>query len=185
MEIIIKNMVCDRCKWVVAQHLTQLGLPYQNIELGKVQFEQMPTASQIEALAQVLETSGFVLLTNKQSQLVEQIKTNIILLIHQQPQLLQKVKLSDWLAQKLDKDFKALSQLFSEQEGITVEQYFIVQKIARVKEFIQYNELSLSQIADLLHYSSVQHLSNQFKKVTGQTPSQYKENPQRKPLDFA
>lgn len=174
MHLYIKNMVCHRCKMVVKAELEKLGLHPIVIELGEVVIEEKElTNEQQNKLSDVLKVVGFRLIDDKRSKLIEQIKTFIIDAIHykeEQP----KNNFSKLIAQHLHHDYSYLSNLFSEVEGITIEQYIITQRIEKVKELLMYGELSLSQIAFELGYSSTAHLSNQFKKLTGLTPSVFK-----------
>lgn len=184
MILYIKNMVCNRCKMVVKAELEKLGIHAQKVELGEVTLEQGLEASEKDQLNMVLTELGFELIDDKKSRYIEKIKSVIIALIHEQNNDL-KITLSDYLIQKVYHDYFYLSNLFSEIEGITIEKYFIAQKIERVKELLAYKELSLGEIAFRLNYSSVAHLSNQFKKVTGLSPSHFKNlrTGRRKPLD--
>ncbi|RZL49430.1 MAG: AraC family transcriptional regulator [Pedobacter sp.] len=185
MKLYIKNMVCDRCKMVVKTELEKLGFNPIYVTLGEVEIaEKQVNTKQITALQLMLNGFGFELLTDKKKQLVEQIKAIIIELAHYGTDAL-KVNLSAYLSEKLVVDYTHLSAIFSEVEQSTIEKYFIKQKIEKVKELLSYGEISLSEIANLLNYSSVAHLSAQFKKITGQTPSQYKSNQKvvRKTLD--
>lgn len=170
----IKNMVCDRCKMVVEDSFKKVGAHVVSTELGEIQTTENLSSFQLEALDSLLNRHGFELLDDKQSRIVEKIKNVVIELIYNQQHDNFKSNFSDYLSQKLNRDYSGLSTLFSTHEGSTIEQYIIRQKIERVKELLMYDEQSLSQIADDLQYSSVAHLSNQFKKVTGLTPSQYK-----------
>ncbi|MCD8165751.1 MAG: AraC family transcriptional regulator [Bacteroides sp.] len=183
-KLYIKNMVCRRCILVVTRELERLKLNPVFVVLGEVILSNPLTAEKRQRIKEALHPLGFELTDSKQVRLIQQIKNSIIELIHQQNSDL-KIKLSDYLAHKLHTDYSTLSTLFSETEGITLEKYFIAQKIERVKEPLIYDELTLSQIADLLHYSSTAHLSSQFKKVTGFTPSYFKQlgAQRRKPLD--
>ena len=184
MQLYIKNMVCDRCILVIKEQLEKAGIPYNNINLGEVELEKDPTPQQLEVLNKNLTSIGFELLDDKKDKLVEKIKNIIISLIHRNEDSNNK-KLSAILEERLLLDYHYLSNLFSSQEGITIEKYSIRQRIERVKELLTYNELSLSEIADQMEYSSVQHLSQQFKKETGLTPTQFRElkDNTRKPLD--
>jgi len=185
MILYIKNMVCDRCILVVRQQLDKLDLPYNRIQLGEVELSGTPSAGKLQALRESLHTLGFELLDDKKSTVVEKIKNIIIRLIHPVDEIGLTKKISVLLEEKIKMDYHYLSGLFSSVEGITIEKYVILQRIEKVKELLKYDELSLSEIADQLGYSSVQHLSQQFKKITGLTPThfkQLKEN-QRKPLD--
>ena len=159
---------------VVKTELEKLGFNPIDVKLGEVEIAQENIEDlQNAALQQVLSRFGFELLTDKKKQLVEQTKTAIIELVHYTNEAL-KVNLSEYLSRKLDLDYAHLSTIFSETEHNTIEKYFIQQKIERVKELLTYGEKSLSEIAYLLNYSSVAHLSAQFKKVVGQTPTKYK-----------
>lgn len=180
----IKNMVCSRCKMVVAAELEKLGYHAAHVELGEATLDKDLTRGDTARIDQALQAVGFSLIDDKRSRLIQRIKTLIVELVHQRNSAL-KSNLSDYLAEQLHHDYPYLSGLFSEVEGTTIEKYFIAQKIERVKELLVYNELTLSEIADQLHYSSVAHLSNQFKKVTGLTPSHFKQvgDARRKALD--
>ena len=178
-------MVCDRCLMAVRQQLEALQLPYKNIQLGEVELSAPLASEQLEILKEKLSHLGFELLDDKKSAIVSKIKSTIVQLIHGSEQVELITKVSVLLSEKLNLDYHYLSALFSSIEGVTIEKYVILQRIERVKELLMYDELSLSEIAYNLGYSSVQHLSLQFKKITGLTPShfkQLKEN-KRKPLD--
>lgn len=177
-------MVCNRCIMVVKNEMEQLGFQILNISLGEVELTNDLSEKEKENLDQHLKTFGFELIDDKKSRLIEQIKSSIIEIIHQNKNEL-KSNLSDFLSAKLHHDYTYLSNLFSEIEGATIEKYFIAQKIEKVKELLVYDELSLSEIAYQMNYSSVGYLSNQFKKVTGLTPTHFKniKEIKRKPLD--
>ena len=187
MHLYIKNMVCNRCKMVVQAELQQLGLHPVHIALGEVELaeKQIPKAT-LALLESKLQAIGFELIDDRKSRIIEKIKTLVLELVHHSDEA-TRLKYSEYIAGHLNYDYTYLSKLFSEVEGITIEQYIIAQKTERVKELLIYDELSLSEIADKLGYSSVAHLSAQFKKVTGLTPSFYKNKGirQRKPLDEA
>lgn len=175
MLLYIKNMVCHRCKMVVKTELEKLNLHPVNIALGEVVIEEKELSKdQSNQLADALKAVGFELIDDKRSKLIEQIKTFIIDTVHYKDEQPKK-NYSELLSKHLYHDYSHLSSLFSEVEGITIEQYIINQKIEKVKELLMYGELSLSQIALLLGYSSTSHLSNQFKKLTGLTPSKFKQ----------
>ncbi|WP_312334853.1 AraC family transcriptional regulator [Sphingobacterium sp.] len=182
--IFIKNMVCNRCIMVVQNELDKLGLEVKNIRLGEVTLEQEPTTEEKKKLEEALIPLGFQLIDDKKSRIIEKIKNAIIELVHHQDSEI-KTNLSDVLSSKLHHDYNYLSNLFSEVEGTTIEKYFIAQKVEKVKELLVYDELSLSEIAFRLNYSSVAYLSNQFKKVTGLSPSHFKQirEDKRKSLD--
>lgn len=177
MEIYIKNMVCGRCVKVVQEELLKLGLKPVKIELGMVRLEEneIDTKKQSE-LKEVLSGLGFELLDSNRAKLIEQIKSIVINKIYYSPDPEDKVNWSKLLADKCFHEYNYLSSLFSSVEGITIEQYIIKQKIERVKELLFYDELNLGEIAHKLGYSSIAHLSGQFKKVTGQTPSEFKKS---------
>jgi len=184
-QLHIKNMVCDRCIMVVKQLFLDLNIDFHQIQLGQVELKQEPDAQQLEKIRSLLEQHGFELLDDKKSKIVEKIKTTIVSLIHGKEAEELNLKLSAILEEKLQTDYHYLSTLFSSVEGVTIERYTILQRIEKVKELLMYDEKSLSEIAYEMGYSSVQHLSQQFKKITGLTPShfkQLKEN-KRKPLD--
>ncbi|RSC93335.1 helix-turn-helix domain-containing protein [Tenacibaculum singaporense] len=184
MTLIIKNMVCNRCILVIQNELDKLGIRVKNIKLGEVILEKELTSDEKESLDKVLLDLGFEIIDDKKSRIIEKIKNLIINLVHHQDSE-TKINLSELLSNELHHDYNYLSNLFSEVEGTTIEKYFIAQKIEKVKELLVYDELSLSEIAFRLHYSSVAYLSNQFKKVTGLTPSHFKKirKDRRKPLD--
>lgn len=184
MNIYIKNMVCNRCIMVVHQEIEKLGFRIQAIKLGEVVLKETLEKAQLATIADVLEPLGFALIDDKKSQLIAQIKAIVIQWVREQDGE-RTVNLSDILADQLHHDYNYLSNLFSEVEGITIEKYHIAQKIEYVKELLVYDELSLSEIAYQLGYSSVAYLSNQFKKVTGLSPSHFKKirEDKRKPLD--
>jgi AraC-like DNA-binding protein/copper chaperone CopZ len=184
MNLYIKNMVCDRCKAAITRELEKQHIAFEKVELGEVVLEKVPNARQLEAFKNNIEALGFELMDDKKSKIIEKIKAEVIKTIHHPEQKI-KTNFSTYLAEKIGKDYSSLSSLFSEVEGTTIEQYIIHQKIERAKELLVYNELSLSEIADELNYSSAAHLSNQFKKVTGLTPSHFKNlrSHLRKPLD--
>jgi AraC family transcriptional regulator len=175
MHLYIKNMVCQRCKMVVKAELEKLGLHPIVVELGEVVIEEKQlTKAQQDQLPGALTAIGFELIDDKRSKLIEQIKTFIIDIVHYKEEQPKK-NFSELISKHLHHDYSYLSNLFSQVEGITIEQYIITQRIEKVKELLMYGELSLSQIAFQLGYSSTAHLSNQFKKLTGFTPSQFKQ----------
>jgi len=183
MKLYIKNMVCGRCKMVVKNEFEKLGIQTISIELGEVELQNAITKDQKNNLLIRLHALGFDLIDDKKSKTIEKIKTLIIDLVHHKNNEL-KTNLSDYLAENLNQDYNSLSNLFSEVENTTIEKYFISQKIEKVKELIIYNELSLSEIADILNYSNVAHLSNQFKKVTGFTPTYFKQLKNKKRIQI-
>lgn len=177
-------MVCIRCKMIVKDELSKLGLHYIRVELGEVEIMENITEEQQNKMKIALLKWGLELMDNKKSMLIEKIKSAVIESIHYSEEQLQ-INFSKYLSEKLNYDYTYLSNLFSEVEGTTIEHFIIAHKIERVKELLVYNELNLTEIAWKLHYSSVAHLSNQFKKVTGLTASHFKQLRQkrRKTLD--
>ncbi|MCW3091431.1 MAG: helix-turn-helix transcriptional regulator [Ferruginibacter sp.] len=173
MELFIKNMVCNRCISAVKQEFEKLKLPVNSIALGEVQLAKEPSEKQLVQLRQSLAILGFEVLDDSKKKLIEKIKNTIITQVHYNSGDEQQ-NFSEILSKKLNKDYSYLSGLFSEVESITIEKYTINQKIEKIKELIIYNEMNLSEIAYQLGYSSVAHLSGQFKKVTGLTPSHFK-----------
>lgn len=184
VTLFIKNMVCNRCVMVVQNELEKLGISFISIKLGEVTLEKDLSIREKEVLEQNLTAIGFRLIDSKKKQIIEQIKNLIIDLVHYKDTS-PKHNLSELLSKELQFDYNYLSNLFSEEENTTIEKYFIAQKIEKVKELLAYDELSLSEIAQRLNYSSVAYLSNQFKKVTGLTPNHFKnlKEEKRKPLD--
>ncbi len=179
MKLFIKYMVSLRCKMMVKEELRELGLNYVIVDLGMIEILEDITQEQREQLGRNLLKSGLELLEDKKSILIEKIKIVITEMIHYSDEL-PKVNYSDYISQKLDYDYTYLANIFSEVKGITIQQYIIIHKIEKVKELILYDDLSLSEISYKLHYSSPAHLSNQFKKVTGLTPSFYKKMKQKR-----
>lgn len=180
----IKNMVCDRCIMVVKSELEQLGLRPLSVELGVVELDrELPEPDKVLLNDRFLKL-GFELIDDKKGRLVERIKTLVIEFVHY-PEGKQHVNFSDYLTQHIPLEYNYLSNLFSEMEGTTIEKFHIAQKIERVKELLAYDELSLSEIAHQMDYSSVAYLSAQFKKVVGVTPSHFKgiKTAKRKALD--
>jgi AraC-like DNA-binding protein len=181
MKLYIKNMVCSRCKMVVKAELDKLGLNAGSVELGEVDLNTEPDKTTLLQLDNNLKQLGFEIIDDRKSRLIELIKNAVIGLIHHNEGH-NNLNLSEYLSQKLNYDYNYLSNLFSEVEGSTIEKYFIAQKIEKVKELMMYDELTLSQIAHQLGYSSTAYLSAQFKKQTGLTPTYYraiKENRRR------
>ena len=169
----IKNMVCDRCKAAVAKVLADLGLTPHAIELGTAEVEGTLDDAKLGLLRAALARQGFELLEDRRKQTVDRIKSAIIKLVHYRDNR-QQVNLSAFLSNELGMEYSSLSKLFSENTGLTIERYFILQRVERIKELIFYGEMSLSEIARKMNYSSVAYLSTQFKSVTGMTPSQFK-----------
>ena len=173
MKIYIKNMVCYRCKLMVKSELEKLGLHPVFIEMGEITIKEDSIDKVKAELIKNLESMGLELMDDKRSQTIEKIKT-LILEIVNEPEVFLKINLSNYLSENLNQNSHYLSNLFTEANGITIEHYFITQKIERAKELLIYNEHSLSEIAFQLNYSSVAHLSKQFKKITGLTATQFK-----------
>ena len=184
MRLFIKNMVSIRCKLVVKSELEKLNLCYKTVELGEVELEEDISDQKREALKQALLKSGLVLMEDKKRILVEKIKTIIIEMVHYWDEL-PEVNYSVYISQKLNLNYTYIANLFAEVKGTTIEQFIIIHKIERVKELIIYDELTLTEIAELMQYSSVAHLSKQFKKITGLAPSHFKQlkNKRRNPLE--
>lgn len=172
MEITIKNMVCPRCISSVQSIFKSHQIPTSQVELGRVVTEHDVTATEKDKLKQELSNAGFEWIDDHKTALIEKIKTLIIEAIHHGS--MPRLSWSEFLSSELPYDYKYISHLFSEIHGITIEQYILRQKIEKVKELIRYDQLTLSQIAYHLQYSSVAHLSAQFKKITGMTPSEFK-----------
>lgn len=166
-------MVSERCKIVVKEELKKLRLHYVIVDMGVVDIMENLTPEQHEQIKTALLRSGLELMDDKKAVLIEKIKNVIIDMIHYKDDML-KINFSDYLSEKLNHDYTYLANLFSEVQGTTIEKFIISHKIERVKELIIYDELSLSEIAWKMHYSSVAHLSNQFKKITGLTPSHFR-----------
>jgi len=177
-------MVCIRCKMVVKEELTNLGIHFTSVELGEAEVVENISAEQHEQIKTALMRSGLELMDDKKSILIQKIKNVIIELVHYSEEPL-KINFSEFLSQKLNYDYTYLANLFSEVQGTTIEKFLIAHKIERVKELLVYNELNLTEIAYRMHYSGVAHLSAQFKKVTGLTPSHFKQlkNKRRSMLD--
>lgn len=173
MKIYIKNMVCIRCKLAVKNELEKLGLHHTRVELGETEILEDLSAELRYKLSDSLNKIGLELIEDKKSILVEKVKTTIIDLIYYRDNQI-RTNLSDYLKEKLNYNYTSLSHLFSEIKGTTIERFYLTQKVERVKELLIYDELNLSDIAFKLNYSSVAHLSNQFKKITGLTPSNFK-----------
>jgi AraC family transcriptional regulator len=177
MTINNENMVCDRCKKVVQEEMAKLGIVLTSVELGEVETAVEPDQTLLKDIRNMLERNGFALLDDKKDALVEHIRTLII----EEVQYLKgnkptQMNFSDYLAMKTGYEYSYISNLFSTETGQPIEQYIIAQKVEKVKEWLSYNELSLSEMAWRLSYSSAAHLSNQFKKVTGITPGAFKKS---------
>jgi len=173
MKIYIKNMVCTRCKMVVKSELEKLDIHFRTIELGKVETTNNISQEKLKLFNNNLKQCGLELIEDRKNILIEKIKTAIVELVHYSDEQL-KIILSDYLSEKLNYNYTYLAKIFSEVQGTSIEKFFITQKIERVKELLVYNELNLKEISFITRYSSVAHLSNQFKKTTGLAPSQFR-----------
>lgn len=184
MKIFIKNMVSNRCKIIVKTELQSLGLEFKTIELGEIELMEKPSAMKNVELITALQKWDFEIIDNRKAILTERIKAAIIEMIHMTNEL-PRINYSAYLSKKLLHDYTYLSNLFSEVEKITIEHFIISHKIEKVKELLMYDEYNLTEIARMLNYSNVAHLSNQFKKVTGFTPTFFKamKNKNRTALD--
>jgi len=184
MKLYIKNMVSNRCMMAVKDELKKLGLHFILVELGEVEVMESISPEQREQLTRGLVSSGLELMDDKRAVLIEKIKSAIVELVHHSDEMI-KVNFSDYLSEKLKHDYTYLANLFSEVQGTTIEHFIISHKIERIKELIIYDELNITEIAWKMNYSSVAHLSNQFKKVTGLTPSHFKQlkDKRRMPID--
>lgn len=179
LKLYIKYMVSTRCKLAVKEELKKMGLHFIVVDLGEVEIMENITIDQREELKIGLLESGLELMDNKRAVLIEKIINVITEMIHHTDEL-PVMNYSNHISEKLQYDYTYLSNLFSEVKGITIQQYIIINKIERAKELLLYDELNLTEISYKLHYSSVAHLSNQFKKVTGLSPSQFKQFRNRK-----
>lgn len=179
MLLYIKYMVSLRCKMLVKDELKRLGLHYVIVDLGKIEILEDIAPFQFQELKKNLAISGLELLDDKKSILIEKIKNVIVEMVHYTDEI-PKVNYSDYISEKLNHDYTYLSNIFSEVKGITIQQFIINHKIERVKELLLYDELNLTEISYILNYSSVAHLSNQFKKVTGLSPTFFKQLKQKR-----
>jgi len=179
----IKNMVCDRCIMVVKDIFDRNEISVSGVVLGEVIHTNPINENQKEALKEELKVVGFEIIGTKKSQISEKIKNEITALVYDSKGIRLSENLSDYLSNKLRLEYSYLSAIFSEEENLSIEKYFILQKIERIKELISYDELLLKEIAEKMQYSSVAHLSSQFKKVTGMSPSAYKQNQNRLPIN--
>jgi len=184
LKLYIKYMVSTRCKMAVKEELKKLGLHFIVVDLGEVEIMENITSGQREELKAVLQNSGLELMDDKRAVLIEKIKNVIIQMVHHSDEII-KVNFSNYLSEKLSHDYTYMANLFSEVQGTTIEQFIISHKIERIKELIIYGELNVTEIAWKMNYSSVAHLSNQFKKVTGLSPSHFKQlkDKRRSPIE--
>jgi AraC-like DNA-binding protein len=172
-------MVSNHCKIAVKAELKKLGLHYIVVDLGEIEIMEEISADQREQLKVALLNAGFELMDDKRAVLIERIINVIIEMVHHTTEMI-KINFSDYLSEKLNHDYTYLSNIFSEVKGITIQQFIIIHKVERIKELLMYDELNLTEISYLLNYSSVAHLSNQFKKITGLSPSHFKRLKEKK-----
>ncbi len=184
MKLYIKYMVSARCKMAVKEELKKLGLHFMVVDLGEVEIMETLSLEQRGQLKQALLVSGLELMDDKRAVLIERIKNVIIEMIHHSDEVI-KINFSNYLSEKLSHDYTYMANLFSEVQGTTIEQFLISHKVERIKELIIYGELNITEIAWKMNYSSVAHLSNQFKKVTGLSPSHFKQlkDKRRSPIE--
>ncbi len=173
MKIIIKYMVSNPCIVIVKEELRKLGYDYVNVKLGEAEISENITNDQIEEIKFALNKFGLEVIEDKKKLLVEKVKNLIIEMVHYEEEL-PKIKYSYYISQKLNYNYTYLANLFSQTEGITIESFILCHKIEKAKELIVYNELTLTEIASRLDYSSIAHFSNQFKKITGLRASDFK-----------
>lgn len=184
LKLYIKYMVSTRCKMVVKEELKKLGLHFIIVDLGEIEIMENISAQQREQLKMELLNSGLELMDDKKAVLIERIKIVITEMVHYSEEL-PKTNYSDYISEKLRYDYTYLSNIFSEVKGITIQQFIIIHKVERIKELIIYDELNITEIAEKMNYSSVAHLSSQFKKVTGLSPSHFKQlkDKRRSPIE--
>ncbi|MHA4811397.1 helix-turn-helix domain-containing protein [Flavitalea flava] len=183
MKVYIKYMISLRCTLMVKSELEKLGLQYGAIDLGIVELLKEPTVAQRNQLARNLARSGLEVLDDKKSILIEKIKNVVVVMVHYADEL-PIVNFSEYLSKKLNYDYNYLSNIFSEVKGMTIQHFMILHKIEKVKELLLYDELNLTEISYKLHYSSVSHLSNQFKRVTGLSPSFFKKTREKRNVNL-
>jgi len=184
-KLAIRNMVCDRCKAAVGRILEAHHLGWTRMDLGDVELREAPDAATIDHLRNALRKEGFDLVDGRTAKLITRVKSLIVDAVHHSSLAVPKAKLSAILSDALNKEYSSIASVFSQVEGITIEQYYLLHRMERVKELIRYDELSLSEIADRTGFSSAAHLSAQFKQLTGMTPSAFKKmrEPARTSLD--
>lgn len=173
MKLYIKYMVSTRCKLLVKAEMEKLGIQFGMVDLGEVELREAPTTEQLAKLGTALLASGLELMEDKRAILIQKIKTVVIEMVHYADEM-PRIKNSDYISQQLNYDYTYLAGLFSTTTGMTIEHFIIMHKIERVKELLIYDELNLTEISYRLNYSSVAHLSSQFKKITGLTPTFFK-----------
>jgi AraC-like DNA-binding protein len=179
MMLYIKYMVSNRCKMLVKEALTDLGLHFILVELGVVEIMETLSPTQLQSLNAVLTEAGLEIMDDKKAKLVERIKNVVIEMVHHSKEI-PKTNFSDYISDKLSHDYTYLANLFSETQGSTIEYFIIAHKTERIKELIIYDEMNITEIAFKMNYSSVAHLSSQFKKVTGLSPTRFKQLKERK-----
>ncbi|WP_026981770.1 AraC family transcriptional regulator [Flavobacterium suncheonense] len=179
MKLYIKNMVSNSCKMAVEAELSKLGLHAVSVNLGEIDVKGIMPPAEKQKLSKVLQRHGFELMDDKKAILMEKIKNTIIEMVHYSNKKMT-LNFSDYLSRKLKLNYTYMANLFSESQGTTIEQFIISHKIERAKELLLYKELNISEIAQKLHYCSVAHLSNQFKKLTGVSPSGFRKQTIRK-----
>jgi AraC family transcriptional regulator len=172
MTLYVKNMVCDRCIRVVKDELVNLGLDVRSVSLGEVSLTGNPRDLPLQRIKKTLEENGFELIEDQKARTIERLKLAIMRLVREPGD--RNLKYSVYLSKELNQEYHSLSSLFSSVENVTIEQYIIRQRVERAKELLKYGEKTLSEIAYELGYSSVQHLSSQFKRITGLTPTKFK-----------
>lgn len=175
MMLHIKNMESNRCIALVKNQLNNLGFSYKTVKLGEVELKEILSREKIQLIDIALRNAGLELISDRKSNLIEKVKDAIYQLVYLSDEI-AKPNISEYICSKVNRDYSSISCLFSSEQGITIEKYIITQKIERIKELLVYSNLTLNDIAYKLHYSSVAHLSNQFKKVTGLTPSFFKQH---------
>ncbi|MCH8546518.1 MAG: AraC family transcriptional regulator [Cryomorphaceae bacterium] len=173
MKIFIQNMVSLQCKMMVKSQLDKVGIRYTSVELGEVDLGEQVHASELEKLKIELNKSGLILMDDKNAMLIEKIINVVVEMVHYSDEL-PKVNFSTLISEKLKRDYHKLAEIFSKTKGMTIEHFIILHKVERIKELIIYDELNITEIAYKMHYSSVAHLSSQFKQVTGLTPTFFK-----------
>ncbi len=184
MKLFVKYMVSNRCKMAVKEALKSLGLHFVLVDLGEIDIMETLSENQKQQLQLLLNVSGLELMDDKKAVLIEKIKNAIIEIVHYSSEM-PPINFSDYISEKLNLDYTYLSNIFSEVQGITIQQFLIVHKIERVKELLMYDEMNLTEISYQMQYSSVAHLSNQFKKITGLSASEFQKlkHKTRKPIE--